>query len=138
MAYELCKYGGNETLLIVDDDKHVLNLLSDFFRENGYNVITARDGDEAVKEYINNCDHIHLVLMDIVMPRKDGIAASEEIFEHNPDAVIYFMSGYSSDLDIEIIGKNFIKKPFLPSNVIKTVRKCLDDISSADGTFKMA
>lgn len=119
-------YVGTETLLIVDDDNEVLNLLSDLFRDSGYNVISARDGEEAVDVYKKNCDNIHLVLMDIVMPRKDGIAASVEINEHNPDAVIFFMSGYNPDTYGERSGRNFIKKPFLPSELIKMIRDHLD------------
>lgn len=122
-------YVGTETLLIVDDDKQVLNLLSDYFRDNGYNVIAARDGEEAVEAYKKNCDIIHLVLMDIVMPRKDGIAASVEITGHNPAAIIYLMSGYIPDTLGERSGMNFIKKPFLPSELIKMIRDCLDGTS---------
>ena len=112
MDSEFSNYGGTETVLIVDDDKLVLNLLSNFFGEYGYNVITAGDGEEAVDVYIQNVDTIHLVLMDIIMPRKDGIAASVEMTKHNPNAIIYFMSGYSPDTYNGLIDKNFIKKPF--------------------------
>lgn len=128
MGSEFSNYCGTESLLIVDDDKSVLSLLLNFFDDYGYNVIIARDGIEAVDAYINNLDKIHLVLMDIVMPRKDGIAASIEIRAHNPDAIIYFMSGYSPESNAAILENYFIKKPFLPSKLIKIIRNHLDGL----------
>lgn len=120
------RYGGSETLLIVDDDKLILNLLSDYFCEHGYTVIKAGDGEEAVRVYKQNCDQISLVLMDMVMPRKDGLAASAEIMEYNPRALVCFMSGFSPDAIGSFNDSNLIKKPFLPSEVIKLVRASLD------------
>jgi CheY-like chemotaxis protein len=120
------RYCGTETLLIVDDDKLILNLLSDYFCDHGYTVIKARDGEEAVDVYKQYRDQINLVLMDMVMPRKDGVAASAEIMEHNPHALIYFMSGYTPDAIKSLCDVKLIKKPFLPSEVIKLVRASLD------------
>lgn len=119
-------YAGTETLLIVDDDKHVLTLLSDYLCYNGYNVIKAKDGEEAVEAYKINSNNIQLVLMDIVMPRKDGIKASVEIIEHNPNAIIWFMSGYIPDAKCELNGRRFISKPFSPVKVAKMIREFLD------------
>lgn len=129
MGNECNNFGGTETLLVVDDDKLILNLLSDFLSENGYNVIKARDGEEAVEAYKKNCNEISLVLMDIVMPRKDGLTASTEIMEHNPEAIIYFMSGYSPDTIGSVAGGYFFKKPFSPSDIIKKIRYRLDGCS---------
>ena len=126
MDLELRKHRGTETLLIADDDKHVLNLLSDYLSYNGYNVIKAKDGEEAVEAYKKNSVDIQLVMMDIVMPRKDGIKASLEIIEHNPDAIIWFMSGYNPDANCELIGKRFIKKPFSPIKIAEVIRNLLD------------
>lgn len=131
MDSELNKYCGTETVLIVDDDKLVLNLLTDFLCYNGYNVIKAKDGEEAVEAY-KKCHNIQLVLMDIVMPLKDGITASVEIIEHNPNAIIWFMSGYNSDANCELNGRCFISKPFSPVKLIKMIREFLDGHSSAN------
>lgn len=121
------QYCGTETLLIVDDDKLILHLLSDYFCDHGYTVIKARDGEEAVDVYKQYRDQISLVLMDMVMPRKDGLTASAEIIEHNPRALICFMSGYTPDAIVLLSDVKLIKKPFLPSEVIKLVRASLDN-----------
>lgn len=119
-------YSGTETLLIVDDDKMILTLLSDLFCDNGYNVILARDGEEAVKTYKENTDKISLVLMDIVMPHKDGLTASAEILGHNPEAIICVMSGYNPETTKPLPVENYIKKPFLPLELMKIIRLRLD------------
>ena len=122
-----------ETILIVDDDKRVLNLLSDFLCFDGYNVIKATDGEEAVEAYINNSINIQFVLMDVAMPRKDGIWAAREINEHNPNALIWFMSGYLPEAYDELIGKRFIPKPFSLVKVSKIIRNLLDGNSCVNG-----
>jgi len=124
-------YAGTETLLIVDDDKSVLNLLSDLFTATGYTVIKAKNGEEAVEIYKNRRGAIHLVLMDVVMPRKDGIAASAEIMELDPQAIICLMSAFTSEVNAELSTIRFISKPFLPSKVVKIVRASLDGNSCA-------
>lgn len=126
MDDNFCNYSGTETLLIADDDKMILNLLSDLFCDNGYNVILAKDGEEAVKLYKEHLDKISLVLMDIVMPRKDGLTASAEILKHNPEAIIYVMSGYNPETVQPLSVESYIKKPFLPLEIMKKIRLRLD------------
>jgi CheY-like chemotaxis protein len=125
MKNELCNYSGSETLLLVDDDKKILTMLADMFCGFGYTILKARDGEEAVETY-KNCNKIQLVLMDILMPRKDGITASAEIREHNPNAIIILMSGCCSDGTKEATLRDIVQKPFLPSKMIKMIRNHLD------------
>lgn len=126
MGIDFYNYSGTETLLIADDDKAILNLLSDFFCEYGYNVLLARDGEEAVKLYKENFDKISLVLTDIDMPKKDGLTASAEILKHNPEAIICVMSGYHAETDIPLSIECYFKKPFLPLEIMKKIRLRLD------------
>lgn len=126
MNSEINNHGGTETLLIVDDDKFVLSLLSDLLFDCGYTVITACNGEEAVETYIKVEENIHLVLMDVVMPRKDGITASSEIIAYDPDATIILMSGFVPDNQLELINIPCIKKPFSPTKTLKMIRNHLD------------
>jgi CheY-like chemotaxis protein len=115
-----------ETILVVDDDACIRNMLKDLLGYKGYNVITANDGEEAVEAYKVNMHNICLVLMDIVMPRIDGVKASAMIMEQNSDALILFMSGYVPDAGSGINNRRLIMKPFSVTKVIKTIRDTLD------------
>lgn len=126
MDKTLQNHGDTGTILVVDDDACIRNLLIDLLDYNGYNVITANDGEEAVEAYKGNIHTIRLVLMDIVMPRIDGVEASAMIMEQNPDAIILFMSGYAPDAGSGINGRPLIMKPFSTTKVLKTIRDSLD------------
>jgi len=67
-------YKGSETILLVDDEKQLRDMLSDFLGSYGYNVIIAEDGQDAIEKFEQNIADIQLVIMDVVMPRKDGIS----------------------------------------------------------------
>lgn len=118
--------GGVETILIVDDELLLQTFLSEMLTLEGYNLLIAEDGQDAVAKYKCNMDLIDLVLMDIMMPVKDGITAHDEILAINPNAKIILMSGFSS-LDFGEIGdRHFVQKPVLPSKLYATIRKILD------------
>lgn len=123
---ELADCRGNETILIVDDEEYLRIYLSDVFSYLGYEVIIAQDGGEAVDIYIQYKKIIDLVVMDILMPIKDGISAYREIKEINNDAKILLYSGnpveYShSGLDVEIMNK-----PLSKNELARKVRATLN------------
>ena len=64
----------------------------------GYTVITASDGQDAVAKFMENKDRIQLLLFDIIMPKKNGREAYEEIKKMKPDIPVLFASGYSPDM----------------------------------------
>lgn len=92
----------------------------------GYDVIVAIDGVEAVSKYTESKENITLVLMDITMPRKDGITAYHEIKGLNPDAIILLMSAYSKTSIEHIPNDNFIKKPMSCSDLLQKVSELID------------
>jgi CheY-like chemotaxis protein/transcriptional regulator with XRE-family HTH domain len=120
-------YKGNETILVVDDEKLVLNMLSDFLAGCGYNVIRAENGQVALERYQQSPGSIHLVIMDVVMPHKDGIVSAREIKQINDRAKIILMSGYHPE-HLKV-GDTFtiIRKPFSPIEMLKLIRSTLDD-----------
>jgi DNA-binding response OmpR family regulator len=93
-------------------------------------VIEAEDGEEAVTRFRENKDTIQLLLFDIIMPKKNGKEAYEEIRKIRPDVKVLFASGYTSDVMWQrggfAEGGEFILKPIVPKVLLKKVRDVLD------------
>jgi len=94
----------------------------------GYNVIEAKDGVEAVSKYAEavEVDSIALVLMDVTMPRKDGITAYHEIKDLDPDANILFMSAYSENGLDHIPNGSFMQKPMMSADLLQRVSELIE------------
>jgi PAS domain S-box-containing protein len=122
--------GGTETVLVAEDDEMIRNLTRSVLTEFGYRVIEAKDGDDAVRVFGDNRDRIDLLLLDVIMPRKNGKAAYEEIRRIRPGIKALFMSGYSADIiskeGILEKGISFISKPVSPTELLLKVREVLD------------
>jgi len=122
--------GGTETLLVAEDDEIIRTLTSSILSEFGYTVIVAKDGTDAVREFQENRDRINLLLLDVIMPRKNGKDAYEEIRSIKPDIKVLFISGYSADMiskeGILEDGSGFISKPVSPAELLRKVREVLD------------
>jgi len=122
--------GGTETVLVVEDEEAVRQLVSNILEMKGYNVLQAPNGAKALElsEYYK--DPIHLVVTDIVMPEMTGPEVAKQISEYRPDAKILFISGYSDGaiahqglLDGDAA---FIEKPFGIEMLAQKVREVLD------------
>ena len=122
--------GGNETILIAEDNDVVRDLMRDILIEYGYRVIEAADGVEAVKQF-KNADTIDLLIFDSVMPKKNGREAYDEIHKIKPDTRVIFTSGHSRDVfldkGIEDRKINFLQKPIFPDALLQMVREMLDN-----------
>ncbi len=113
-------------VLICDDEKDIVSALKIYLSAEGYNCIEAFDGNDAVEKVKEN--DIHLCLLDIMMPNKDGVEALSEIREFSNIPVI-FLTAKSEDTD-KILGLNigaddYITKPFNPIEVIARVKSAL-------------
>ena len=121
---------GTETILLVDDEKVVLDVGKELLRELGYTVLEAKGGKEAVEIYKENKDKIGLVLLDMVMPGMSGGEAYDEMREINPDVMVLLSSGYSKDGQAtEILERGcngFIQKPFNMKELAGKIREILD------------
>ncbi|MBF8275097.1 MAG: hypothetical protein HW390_170 [Candidatus Brocadiaceae bacterium] len=127
---EIALKAGTETVLLAEDELYVSELIKTVFEKNGYGVITAVNGSDAVEKFMQNRDKIHLLLFDIIMPFKSGKQAYEEIKKINPDIKVVFMSGYddsiSNKIDIIHEGLDYIPKPVSPLKLLEKVREALD------------
>jgi PAS domain S-box-containing protein len=122
--------GGNETILVAEDDVSIRELLKIVLESFGYTVITALDGEEAIAKFIENSDKIQLAIIDMIMPKKNGKEVTDVIWEVYPLTKILFMSGYAIDTiktrELTESGSAFIGKPIRPQELLKKVREVLD------------
>lgn len=110
-------------ILVVDDDKEIVNAIEIYLSKEGYNVLKAYDGMEALKIVEKN-DDIHLILLDIMMPKLDGISTAN-LIRKDKSIPIIMLSAKSEDYD-KITGLNngaddYITKPFNPLELIARV-----------------
>ena len=122
--------GGSETILIAEDNENIRELFSTILQHHGYRVIKAVDGEDAVIKFCENRDQVRLLLLDGIMPRKNGKEAYEEIRAINPSIKAIFVSGYTEDIisreGLLEQGINFVQKPVTPSALLNKVREILD------------
>jgi DNA-binding response OmpR family regulator len=115
---------------MAEDDAAVRTIARKVFEQFGYTVIEARDGEDAVKKFLENKDKVHLVVLDVLMPKKNGKEAYEEIRKIRPDVKVIFTSGYTADIlhkkGILEEGINFLSKPISTNDLIRKVREVLD------------
>lgn len=126
MQNPLEEFRGTETILLVDDESQLRQMLAELLEQYGYSVLVAEDGQDAVDAYRNNRDRIQLILMDVIMPRKDGIKACREIIDLNQHALVVLMSAYSTESLNCIRQSSFIQKPMTPLELLKKIRYTLD------------
>ena len=109
-------------ILVCDDDKEIVKAIEIYLNKEGYNVIKAFDGEEALKVLKNNT--IHLIILDIMMPKKDGIETLNEIRKDKSIPVI-MLSAKSEDEDkikgLNLGADDYVTKPFNPLELIARV-----------------
>jgi len=123
---------GSETVLVVDDCEEVRSFLNAALAKFGYSVICAEDGMDGLKKYTENKGKIHVMLIDVFMPKLNGTDLFKEINKLEPNIKVLFMSGYHELLD----GNNqqddlrhikYISKPFRIKALLKEMREVLDN-----------
>jgi PAS domain S-box-containing protein len=122
--------GGAEKILIADDEPELLKLLETVLKDLGYSVISARNGIEAVE---NATDDVRLIILDMIMPEMDGVAALRAIRQKTPNVKVLVSSGYTSPEKapaLEALGiDGFVQKPFEVVKLAATVRDVLDGVT---------
>jgi len=121
---------GNETLLVVDDDRSILDLIIDTLQPLGYTLRDATCAEE-VLEFIERSDaRFDLLLTDMVMPGMNGRELARSVKEKYPGTKVIFMYGYTSDMIANQgalqAGEIFIQKPLSPMNLAGKIRRVLD------------
>jgi len=123
---------GVETVLLVEDEERVRELVKEVLTKQGYTVLTAGDGQDGLTLSENETRLIDLLLTDVVMPKMSGRHLAENLLRTNPSLKVLYMSGYTDNailhkgmLDPET---QFIQKPFTPEAIARKVRDVLDGV----------
>ena len=131
MRRDMLLRGGDETLLLAEDEAHVRSITKTVIEGFGYNVIEAVNGDDALAKFTANKDRIKLLILDVVMPKKTGIEVYNEIKRLSSEKVkTIFISGYNDEVSHkkEILedGLDFLSKPVAPTELLIKIREILD------------
>jgi signal transduction histidine kinase/ActR/RegA family two-component response regulator len=127
--------GGTETILLVEDQDHVRAVVTAALTRQGYVVLEARGGDEALGYVDDDSKRIDLLLTDVVMPGMNGRDLARRLIERRPSLRVLYMSGHADRAIVRhgVIerGLHFIQKPFSPDSLLRKVRITLDAPESA-------
>jgi PAS domain S-box-containing protein len=117
------------TALVVDDEPAVRNLARQVLEREGLTTLTARDGREGVRRFVQHADSISVVLLDVTMPNLSGQEAFREIRRIRPAARVILSSGYTEQMAIAdldgALPAGFIQKPYLPGDLVAKVRQVM-------------
>jgi CheY-like chemotaxis protein len=122
--------GGNETILLVEDEDLLRDAAKEILVSSGYTVLTAGDGEQATQLYSQHKKDIALVLSDYGLPKLQGDEFFKNVKEMNPKVKAIFASGYlEPHMKSQLLNagvKDFIQKPYIPAEILKKVRETLD------------
>jgi CheY-like chemotaxis protein len=122
--------GPRELILIIDDEPEIAEFASTILAEEGYKVIVARDGFEALKIFQQIHRQIGLIILDFFLPVMDGDAVFEELKMINPSVNVVLSSGFAEQNKIGAMLaqglRGFIPKPYTPEKLLEQVRSTLD------------
>lgn len=123
-------YGGQETILLVEDEDGVRQLLSTVLKRQGFTVLEARHGVDALDLSARHEGPIHLVLTDVVMPEMGGLELAQRLQPLHPGAKVLYMSGYAANAKLHqhLAGQEiyYLQKPFETIGLLQRVRQLLD------------
>jgi PAS domain S-box-containing protein len=121
---------GTETILLVEDETSVRELISQYLRDMGHTVVEARDGAEALEVAQRHQGPLHMLVTDMVMPRMSGRELADRLLQQQPHLKLLFVSGYTSDtaarhgiLEGEM---DFLQKPFGLRDLARKIREVLN------------
>ena len=121
---------GHETILLVEDEPAILEIITMMLEEMGYKVVGAKTPGEAIRLVKKYGGEIHLLLTDVVMPEMNGRNLEKNISAFCQDLKCLFMSGYTANViahhGVLDEGVNFIQKPFSKQNLSMKIREVLD------------
>lgn len=127
---EISINGGVETILLAEDNETLREINSKVLKNYGYTVISAENGEEAIFKFRENKDRIDIIILDIIMPKKNGREVFDEAKRLRPDIKVLFTSGYPADLiakqGVLEKGINFIPKPSPTNKLLRKIRELLD------------
>ncbi|MGH7255609.1 MAG: response regulator, partial [Nitrospirales bacterium] len=121
---------GSETVLLVEDEERVRELVSDTLEQYGYTVLVAEDPYHALRLNAQHKEPIHLLVTDVVMPGMSGKEVADRVGETRPEVRVLYMSGYTEDAIVHhgVLepGVMLLPKPFPSETLVRKVRDVLD------------
>jgi two-component system, cell cycle sensor histidine kinase and response regulator CckA len=118
-----------QTLLIVDDEEMLVELVRRMVIRQGYSALIATSGEEALSLYEQDKDKINLVITDLIMPGMDGKALAEELMRRDPNVRILVSTGFSADSDISSLVeagvKGVVMKPYQSEQLFEKIREAM-------------
>lgn len=124
---------GSETVLLVEDEEAVRALLLEVLQGEGYSVLQAANGHEAIELCKTTAGKIHLLMTDVVMPGMSGRELVDRLVDNCRNVKVLYMSGYTDDAIVHhgVLnpGVAFLQKPFTPEGVMRKVREVLDSVA---------
>lgn len=128
-AVSLSRLGGNEAILLVEDDEQVRAVVRGILRRNGYRVVETRAPSEAIAAFKEHPE-IDLLLTDVIMPEMGGTELARRLREVRPDVKLVCMSGYTGEATVRHgylePDVPFVQKPLTPESLLQTIRRVLD------------
>ncbi|MGH9544524.1 MAG: ATP-binding protein [Terriglobales bacterium] len=124
-----------ETVLVVEDAKALRDLICQALSASGCNVLSAPEGQEALRIVDQQKGVIDLLVTDVIMPGMNGAALAKQVRSLRPEMKILYMTGYSGEFvrsDMLVPGVSFIQKPFTPADLRRKIHKMLADKGKAD------
>jgi two-component system, cell cycle sensor histidine kinase and response regulator CckA len=125
--------GGDETILVVEDEEVLASLLDEMLRSKGYNVVIAPDGAEALRVFRQRYREFAAVVLDMGLPKLPGQALFLKMKQIHPDVNIILASGYLDNEmkeDLFTLGASaFVQKPYNPQEILHSVRNAIDKYS---------
>ncbi|MCK5844905.1 MAG: response regulator [Victivallales bacterium] len=123
--------GGDETILLVDDNEAVWDVLIESLQNLGYSVILAEDGLDTIEIYKNNPNEIDLVILDMIMPKLGGHSTFFELKRLDQDVKVLLISGYVSEGEVDDLLREgalgFLPKPCRIDVLANEIRRILDE-----------
>ncbi|MFQ5674871.1 MAG: PAS domain S-box protein [bacterium] len=132
--------GGNETILVVEDEQSVQNVTTRMLKSLGYNVIIARNGKEAISIFKKQSNNIDLTLLDVVMPELSGPDTYTTLIRTKPDLPVIFVTGYDVNDEIAMFDASqqesitVLQKPYTRDSLASKVRNMLDQTDHSTTT----
>jgi two-component system, cell cycle sensor histidine kinase and response regulator CckA len=126
---------GHETILLVEDDSLLRQMVKTRLEKSGYHILEAQNGEEGLALFQNNLEPIHVIVSDVIMPKKNGIEMSREINVLQPGIPTVLMSGYTADYMERVENAaqvvRFVSKPLEFPTLLKTIREALQSRTGA-------
>jgi CheY-like chemotaxis protein len=119
---------GSQTILVADDEPTIRAYIARVLVTEGFRVVAAVDGQDALDQFRLLDGSIDLLLTDVRMPRMDGLALARSLVDLRPGVPVLFISGYPLDHELRLwnSGNCFLRKPFTRQVLLDAVRKCLN------------